>query len=351
MRGRGSRVAAALGAVALLLGACTSRSGSPVIRPPAASPSSSPAFSPPPDRSPSIARWRSLSPAPTARQEVAAAVVEGKIYVAGGLLANGTATRTVEVYDPAANSWSAAPDLPIAIHHAMAVGFRGRLVVLGGFRPGSGTAFGPATDRVFELRGGRWAELPRLRRPRAAGAAAAVRDSIVVVGGAGAGNLRPTEVFAAPPGEAGVWIDVAPIPTPRNHLGAATDGQYVYAAGGRADRGGKTVNLDIVERYDPEADQWKSLVAVPKATSGCGAAVVDGRLVVMGGEELDGSGVNVEEVSSYDPSTEAWLPLPIMPRPRHGLGVVAIGRTVYALVGGTRPGVAASAVADALSIP
>lgn len=352
MRIRGFRLAAVLGAAVLMVAACTG--GKREARPTPTSTGTAtgtPSISPPPTRSPNIPRWRLLAPAPTARQEVAAAVVDGKIWVAGGLLASGAATARVEAYDPASNTWSRGPDLPIAVHHSMAVGFRGRLVVLGGFVPSGGSAFGPAIDRVFELRDGRWEALPRLRRIRAAGAAAVVRDAIVVVGGAGAGQVVPSEVYAAPPGEAGAWIDAADIPTPRNHLAAATDGQYVYAVGGRADRGGQTVNLDIVERYDPQADQWKSVAALPKTTSGCGAAVIDGLLVVMGGEEIDGSGSNVRVASLYDPATETWRPLPDMPRPRHGLGVVAIRRTVFALVGGTRPGIGASAVVDALEFP
>ena len=46
----------------------------------------------------------------------------------------------------------------------------------------------------------------------------------------------------------------ASIPTPREHLAAASDGRFVYVVGGRALSPDK--NTAAVERYDPERDRW-----------------------------------------------------------------------------------------------
>ena len=79
------------------------------------------------------------------------------------------------------------------------------------------------------MRDGAWQNLPRLNHPRAAAAAAVVGDKIVVTGGQADGKLVPqTEVF-----DGDGWKDVADIPTRREHLGAASDGRYLYAVGGR----------------------------------------------------------------------------------------------------------------------
>ena len=43
--------------------------------------------------------WRTLAPMPTARQEVAVAALQGKVYVIGGYDATGTPSDLVEVYD------------------------------------------------------------------------------------------------------------------------------------------------------------------------------------------------------------------------------------------------------------
>jgi hypothetical protein len=49
------------------------------------------------------------------------------------------------------------------------------------------------------------------------------------------------------------------MPTPREHLGAASDGRYVYAVGGRQLSAAK--NLGALEPYDPASDGWKKLAA------------------------------------------------------------------------------------------
>ena len=91
-----------------------------------------------------------------------------------------------------------------------------------------------------------------------------VGDKIVVVGGQADGKLVPqTEVFD---GER--WTDVADMPTPREHLGAASDGRYLYAVGGRALSADK--NSRAVERYDPAEDSWSSWRSMPKPTGSVG---------------------------------------------------------------------------------
>ena len=64
--------------------------------------------------------WRSLTPAPTPRTEVAAATDGERIHVAGGFAEGGETVATVEVYDPATDRWSPGPDLPLPVNHAMA---------------------------------------------------------------------------------------------------------------------------------------------------------------------------------------------------------------------------------------
>jgi len=62
-----------------------------------------------------------------------ATVLNGKIYVAGGELIETLKTvRTVEQFDPATQSWSSLPDLPVGLHGVPLVGFDNALYVIGG---------------------------------------------------------------------------------------------------------------------------------------------------------------------------------------------------------------------------
>src|SRR4029079_9228181 len=97
--------------------------------------------------------------------------------------------------------------------------------------------------------------LPPLRHARGAAAAAVVGDRIVVVGGQADGKLVPeTEVF-----DGRRWTDAAELPTPREHLGAASDGRYVYAVGGR--RLSAADNVGAAEGYDPARDHRRQMAA------------------------------------------------------------------------------------------
>src|SRR5919198_1907872 len=77
--------------------------------------------------------WTALAPMPTARQEVAAAALDGWVVVIGGFGPNAEPVATVEVYDPATDRWEARAPLPAPTHHLAAAVVGGRLFVAGGY--------------------------------------------------------------------------------------------------------------------------------------------------------------------------------------------------------------------------
>ena len=84
--------------------------------------------------------WSRAACAPTARTEVTAATVSGKVYVVGGFSAPNlanildlTITDKVEEYDPSTDRWQTRGALPAKLHHAAAVALGERLYVIGGF--------------------------------------------------------------------------------------------------------------------------------------------------------------------------------------------------------------------------
>jgi N-acetylneuraminic acid mutarotase len=267
--------------------------------------------------------WRSLPDAPTARLMMAWTVLDGKIFIAGGIR-EGETLQTVESYDPQTGAWEAQPSLPIPLHHATAATYRGEVVVLGG----ATDVIAQASNKVFALRGGNWVELPPLQHARAAAAAAVVGDKLVVVGGQDDKKLVPqTEVF-----DGKSWTQAAELPTPREHLAAVSDGVYVYTVGGRllsADQ-----NSAAVERYDPASGKWETLANMPSARGSYGAAFIDGRIVAVGGEEPTRVLATVE---MYDIANGKWSTVAPLNTPRHGEVVAAVGSAVYCIGGADRP--------------
>jgi len=277
--------------------------------------------------------WQPLRPAPTPRQQAPAAVLAGKAWLVGGLKdgpgGSPVAVRTVESFDLAIRQWGTGAPLPTALNHAMAATLDDRVVVMGGWVPRGSDISAVSSNRVYELHGDRWGELPSMRAPRVAGAAVTVDGRIVVVGGQADDRLvSGTEVF-----DGKQWRPGADIPTPREHLAAATDGRYLYAVGGRDLDPGK--NSNAFERYDPGSDGWEKLPDLPERMGGLGAAYLDGQIVVTGGETPNAV---TGETFVYDISKRRWRRAAPLGKPRHGMAVVAFGDTVYALEGATAAG-------------
>ena len=273
------------------------------------------------------AGWRPIADARVALDAVTATEADGTIWIFGGMAADNRVTGSHEGYDPSIDSWKGGEDLPVPVQHAMSATWKDTPVVLGGWRT-EGANPKVATDQVWRIVNSQWTELPPLLQPRAAGAAAVVGERLFVTGGVDAAGklLNTTEIF-----DGNSWKLGAPIPTPRQMLGAASDGKLVYAIGGT----NGTVDLGAVEAYDPAADTWTSLPEVPGRRSDFGTTVTDGRLVVVGGVS---QGEVLSSVVAFDLATKSWNGLPDLGTARHGLAVASVRKSVYAVGGSTSVG-------------
>jgi N-acetylneuraminic acid mutarotase len=286
-----------------------------------------------------VAGWHLASDSRYATLEVGAAVDKnGRIWVVGGLTGPDSATTKTEFYDPTTGVWSPGPDLPVALHHVMMVSYQNTVWVIGGLELQGSEVSGIASARVMRLNEaeGLWVDAPALHHARGAAAAAVVGNKIVVVGGrtgatgaTPAQDVAPTEVF-----DGTSWHDAASLPVPGDHLAAASDGKYVYVVGGRKLE--SAANTAAVQRFDPNTGHWTMLPSVPRPVSDAGVAIVDGQLIVVGGES---AGTVFSTVRTYNLASKTWSTiLPSLAAPRHGLAVIAVGKTLYAIDGGSRPG-------------
>jgi non-specific serine/threonine protein kinase len=142
----------------------------------------------------------------------------------------------------------------------------------------------------------------------------------------------------------GTW-SAADGPTPREHLAVTSAFGVVYALAGRL--GDLSSNLDTFESFSPATGTWTKLAPVPYRRGGTGAAVSRGLVVSIGGEEEGGT---IGSVYGFDLVTKRWRRLPSLPTPRHGLGVVALKSRVFAIAGGTAPGLTVSGANEILDL-
>ena len=295
---------------------------------------------PSPSTPPPAEGWQARHASLTAVQQVSAAVLAGQIWVAGGLTTSTTSTKATaatQIYDPRKDAWRAGPSLPEAVDHAMLVTYQNRVTLIGGFRSRGGESVASAQVLIFDDSIGHWVKGPSLHHPRAAAAAAVVGDKIVVVGGrTGPEQLvGQTEVY-----DGKAWHDGASIPVPGDHLAAASDRSSLYAVGGRKFVSPK--NTAAVQRYEPATNRWTPLAPLPKPLSGTGAAIINGQLLVAGGENTTPTVVSTVQAYDLTAPTATWTTLPSLNLARHGLAVTAIGNTLYAIGGSTQPGHTAS---------
>jgi N-acetylneuraminic acid mutarotase len=272
--------------------------------------------------------WQTLAPMPSARQELSSAVLNGKIYVIAGFDSGGASTSTVEVYNPATNSWASAQSIPIANNHNNAAVAAGKLYTFGGV---SNAAF------VYDPALNTWSPVASMNFQHGGTAAVGVINNKIYVAGGNGGGMQQRELEVYDPAT-NTWTNLAPMSVARNHTGGGVINGKLYVVGGRDSTNAPTA----LEVYDPQNNAWSTLASMPTGRSGIGVGVVNGELYVFGGEIPSLH----PEVEVYDPVGNSWRRIADMPTPRHGLWASVIGNKIYFPGGGSQQGFGASNVND-----
>jgi N-acetylneuraminic acid mutarotase len=272
--------------------------------------------------------WTTAAAMPTARSEAVATVLDGKIYVAGGLNSNGDGMTEFEVYDPATDSWEVLAPLLVGLHHLAITATEEHIYISGGYEDPSFSA-SVSTLWRYDPAANTWEALTEMPSARAAHTMQALDNLIYVIGGVGPDQ----QALWAYDLENDAWItNLAPFPAEREHLTSVVLDDKIIVIGGRW-RG----NLALVESYDPATDTWEQLPEMPVPSSGLTSAIVDGRIHVTGGEELQGS-ETIDAHQVYDPQANTWTLWEPLPTARHGLASGAVDGKFYVIGGGSQAG-------------
>jgi N-acetylneuraminic acid mutarotase len=299
-----------------------------------------------------LPRWEPGAPAGVARQELYPVALDGKIYVAGGLLSPNTGySAHFESWDENRARWTRLATLPEARHHIALAAASGRIWGVGGFSGGfpnwraqkSVFSYDPAADR--------WHTGPELPQARAEGVAAAVQEKVYVIGGRiasvpGASHFNDHEdtvLAEVLDTTSGRWSRLPDAPTARNSAASAVIDGRIYVVGGRtalkqADGTLRQVNVPTLEVFDPVRGSWATRAPMPQAQGGLAAAAYRGKLYVFGGEQWVPEQKVFAESWVYDPATDRWQALPPMPTARHGLGAATLNNRIHVFGGGLRVG-------------
>ena len=226
----------------------------------------------------------------------AVAALDGKLYVFGGSTApfSGAVTNAA-VYDPATNSWTILTPMSIARGGATAQAIGGKIYVVGGLDANgvslaSVEVYDPATDS--------WSTAAPMSTPRDNPGSAVLDGKLYIFGGRNRGvneTLSTVEMYDP---ATDTWTARAPMPTGRRTMVVGTLNGRAQVMGGEKTSSGGTFPQN--EEYDPITNSWRTLTLMLTPRHGAAAGTINGVVYVAGGGPIGGSSfTDVVEAFSF----------------------------------------------------
>jgi N-acetylneuraminic acid mutarotase len=218
---------------------------------------------------------------------------------------------------PTAGKWTREPDMatPRAAHAVVATA--DAIYALAGTGPD-----GKPVSDVERFDGKSWRRETALPGEGLnAPAAAAIGDTIYLIGGFGTTTNRPVTTVHRYNTRTRSWSAAAPLPAPRGGHAAIVMNGRIHVIGG----GNSMSTIDDHSVYDPAANQWTERARLPRSMGSPATAVLGGKLYSIGGR----SGPNdFGDVHIYEPAKDAWTPGVTIPARGTG-GAAVSGGSIY----------------------
>ena len=148
-------------------------------------------------------------------------------------------------------------------------------------------------------------------------------------------GLNSVEAFDP---QTGTWAEVTPMRTARSSPGAAVLDGKIYVSGGdtnAADTSDAFANT--VEVYDPQTNTWGTAAPMVMARNSHCMAELGGQIYAVGG--LDNGISRLSSAEAFDPQTNTWTPVASMSTERSQFSLTAVRGKLFA-VGGWSGGIA-----------
>lgn len=171
----------------------------------------------------------------------------------------------------------------------------------------------------------RWTQVVAMPLPRARMAVTTYQNSIYVIGGVTTEGV--TSLVQKFDKTSNQWIDLTEKPTSVSDVQAAVVGGKIFVVGGRLEGGLLTNALEV---YDPEVDAWDTRSPAPFPLSNYGMADLEGRIYLFGG--WDGT-KDLTSILMYDPSTDKWEVGTDLPTGRANSAVVPAEDGIFVIGG------------------
>jgi N-acetylneuraminic acid mutarotase len=135
----------------------------------------------------------------------------------------------------------------------------------------------------------------------------------------------------------GQWSSIIPLPLMTSHMGAVTDGRFIYLVGGQVGNEGSTNIRNEAFVYDTQTNNYFAFPSLPEKREAGGLVYLNGTLHYFGGVTEDRNTVTgahwMINVDSTGHATGTWTRKADMINPRDHLVGAVINGLIYAVGG------------------
>lgn len=280
--------------------------------------------------------WGDPADMPDVRDAVEGVEADGKFWVYSGRVNGGSAATTMYAYDPASDTWSSKGFSGCSyVSYYGAVTYNGQIYVFGGSPNESSNSaatlrYDPSTESCTSL--------SNMNKAAANSAFALYNGVIYTFGGFTYSGYRTGNNFT----------DYQKYDIATDTWSKIGDLAYTYASGTAAVVDGKIYLMggskngsytDEVYEFDPSTETFTNCggtcASMPSVLGGLRADVYDGKIYVFGGHD----GTNFKsEVYRYDPASDTWITYNTLYEGMVYEAVKVIGQTAYVAGGGLAGG-------------
>jgi len=292
---------------------------------------------------------------PTAEEPWGAAVVEVNVKDGalamkgspGGLNNKLSLVEITQIGEPLGVTWTDATDLPARNGRVEpgSVQVGNKLYTFGGYRRSPDNQVTRAVD-VLDFETNTWSLIGEIPPGAAESHAGIATDGEWIYwaggqlgGGADLSALEGTKSVWRYHIATNAWERYVDLPEIRFAPGLAYVDGVLYLSGGNDASRSNATDTHWVLNTRSRNPSWESRAALPRAGDHKGVAVVNGVIYAIGGE--DGHGTSYDQhadVFAYDRSTDTWTPKAAMPTPSSHFegGTLVIGNKVLVMGGRTQ---------------
>lgn len=238
-------------------------------------------------------------------------ILNNRIFIIGGFIDNDNASKLVQEYDPENDSWMLKQELPHEIGHHVSGVIDGKIYLAGGLHKGSvNTDFKESISLVYDPALDQWdtiapmnstLQTTRRNSGRIQASSCIYLGKLYVFGGFRFDSpdhsyLSIPEVYDS---DKDTWTDLAEMILPLAHHTCVVYKDKIYLFGGSTSSNyntGKFTPSNRVFEYDPELNTWQEMDTIPVGLVATEGHVIDNSLYLIGGD--DDSNIGGEETGT-----------------------------------------------------